>query len=203
MRARPASPASSTHRASRVASSRAAASRARAVHRARRHPSPAPRPRALTDAADVAAVESWQLWFGFFAGVAPFAIAAYEFGKRVRIQRRCARCAGSGLVDVATARERRLVKCTACGGFLPWQSWARFFSAAPGNGGVVRAPQGQTSVFYSVDAATAASRDAVARAAVGAGAAGDGADAAGDGDDEDVDGADGADGDAPRRVDVA
>ena len=107
----------------------------------------------------------WQLWFGFFAGVFPFAIAAYEFGKRALIQRRCAYCSGSGLISVGPSRgdgsgEPRLVKCTQCGGFLPWQSWERFLSSDPGNGGVLRAPKGQTSAFYDVGASVEASRRA-------------------------------------------
>ena len=46
----------------------------------------------------------------------------------------------------------RLVKCRQCGGFFPWQSWSRFLeaTAAPGNGGPLRAPRGQTSVVYRV-----------------------------------------------------
>ena len=45
-----------------------------------------------------AGIEPWQLYFGFFAGIAPFLIAAYEFGKRILIQRKCALCQGSGLI---------------------------------------------------------------------------------------------------------
>ena len=87
--------------------------------------------------------------------------AAYEFGKRILIQRRCALCAGSGLISRTPGGPRR--KCTSCGGFLPWQSWELFLSSSPGNGGVVQAPRAQRSVLYDVDAATAAS---VADAAV-------------------------------------
>lgn len=38
----------------------------------------------------------------------------------------------------------------AGGGFFPWRGWGEFVSATarPGNGGPLRAPQGQTSVFY-------------------------------------------------------
>ena len=73
--------------------------------------------------------------------------------------------AGSGLVEVERSRGARLVKCTACGGFLPWQSWERVLSSEAGNGGVVRAPKGRTSAFYSVEKATAASREMAARRA--------------------------------------
>lgn len=107
-------------------------------------------------------VETWQLWFGFIVGLSPFVIAAYEFGKRIVIQRRCARCAGSGLITINVNGDvnapKRLIKCTTCGGFLPWRDWKSFFSSAPGNGGVVRAPRGQTSAFYDVDATVSLSR---------------------------------------------
>ena len=108
--------------------------------------------RALEDPPEV---ERLQLWFGFIAGLSPFAIAAYEFGKRVLIQKRCARCAGAGLVVLGD--DGRKVKCPACGGFLPWESWERFLTSEVGNGGVVRAPKGQTSAFYSVEKAVEAS----------------------------------------------
>ena len=133
------------HLPSRVASPRASSS---SRHR---------RPRGVAVRAldDPAPVETWQLWFGFFAGVSPFAIAAWEFGKRVAIQRACASCGGCGLVLVGA----RKTKCPACGGFLPWESWARFLSSDVGNGGVVRAPMGQRSVLYDVEASTRASRE--------------------------------------------
>jgi hypothetical protein len=53
----------------------------------------------------------WQLWVGFVGGLAPFVIALYEFTKRIVIQRQCAVCAGSGLVQ--KGRFKR--KCPACG----------------------------------------------------------------------------------------
>ena len=98
-----------------------------------------------------AGIEPWQLYFGFFAGIAPFIIAAYEFGKRILIQRKCALCQGAGLIKKGEYAR----KCTACGGFLPWESWERFLdvgtTAKIGNGGRVRVPEGQTSVFYDVE----------------------------------------------------
>ena len=112
MRARSLPSARATRVASRATASRAPPSPARAraprarSGRFRRHPPSRP-PRALPDA-DVAPVEAWQLWFGFIAGVSPFAIAAYEFGKRVLIQRRCALCAGlRASIEVARPREAR------------------------------------------------------------------------------------------------
>ncbi|PRW33526.1 hypothetical protein C2E21_7498 [Chlorella sorokiniana] len=91
----------------------------------------------------------WEVWVGFVAGVIPFLIASYEFGKRILIQRRCPSCRGSGLVK----RGPRLVKCPECGGMLPWISWRLFLlgtATNPGNGGPLLQPRGQTSVLYRV-----------------------------------------------------
>ncbi|CAI5956071.1 unnamed protein product [Closterium sp. NIES-64] len=57
------------------------------------------------------------------AGVIPFIVASIEFGKRIAAQQRCEACRGSGLQLVGRFYRR----CSACGGFLPWQSWRRFF----------------------------------------------------------------------------
>mmetsp|Transcript_49180 Transcript_49180/g.93931 ORF Transcript_49180/g.93931 Transcript_49180/m.93931 type:complete len:278 (+) Transcript_49180:188-1021(+) len=100
-----------------------------------------------------APIPDWEIWFGFVVGLSPFVIAAYEFGKRILIQKQCQVCSGTGLV--MKGRFKR--KCPACGGFLPWESWERFLSSEAGNGGVVRAPKGQTSVFYNVKSAKEAS----------------------------------------------
>lgn len=91
---------------------------------------------------------SWQVWFGAFVGVVPFVIGAYEFTKRILIQRRCKVCSGSGLV----MKGKYPKKCPECGGMFPWVSWQMFLSATatPGNGGPLMQPRGQTSVFYSV-----------------------------------------------------
>jgi len=91
----------------------------------------------------------WEIWLGAAVGAFPFFLGLYEFTKRIMIQRRCKVCEGSGLV---TVQEEREVKCPQCGGFFPWRSWGEFFSAnaRPGNGGVLRFPKGQTSVFYTV-----------------------------------------------------
>lgn len=98
-------------------------------------------------------VVEWQIWFGFIVGLSPFVIAAYEFGKRIIIQRQCAVCQGSGLVQ--KGRFKR--KCPGCGGFQPWESWELFLSSEAGNGGVVRPPKGQRSVIYNVADAVNAS----------------------------------------------
>ncbi|XP_047164051.1 uncharacterized protein LOC124833578 isoform X2 [Vigna umbellata] len=58
------------------------------------------------------------------AGVTPFVVAGIEFRKRIIAQKRCEECGGSGLV----LREKEYFRCPECGGFLPWQSWKRFFS---------------------------------------------------------------------------
>ena len=101
-----------------------------------------------------------EIWLGALLPTLVFALGSYEFGKRILIQRRCAVCAGTGLVDVpfnSSQQEQqeqqfRKVKCRACGGFFPWESASKFFSAAarPGNGGPLRPPAlpRQTSVFY-------------------------------------------------------
>lgn len=149
-------------------------------------------------------VEEWQLWTGAIIGALPFPIAAYEFGKRIWIQRQCALCGGSGLVvrgglqrKCSAVRFRGVCVASAppasfsadalsrqCGGFFPWRSWKDFLSLEnPGNGGPLRFPQGQTSVFFDVDAAKRAGEaakrraDEQAAAALGAveGEGGDGA----------------------------
>ncbi|CAK0782615.1 hypothetical protein CVIRNUC_005817 [Coccomyxa viridis] len=89
-----------------------------------------------------------EIWVGAIAATIPFVIGSWEFAKRIIIQRRCSRCNGSGLV----MKGRYARKCPECGGFFPWQGWKRFFTstALPGNGGPLRQPRGQTSVFYSI-----------------------------------------------------
>lgn len=63
---------------------------------------------------------------GSVALATPFFIAAVLFGERIVRQRRCARCEGSGLVRYG-ADDQYWKRCDVCGGFLPWQSWRRFF----------------------------------------------------------------------------
>lgn len=67
---------------------------------------------------------SWQTTVGAIAGVTPFIVAGIEFSKRIIAQKRCSVCKGSGLVQ----REKYFFRCYGCGGFLPWQSWKKFFS---------------------------------------------------------------------------
>ncbi|MED6149728.1 hypothetical protein PIB30_065344 [Stylosanthes scabra] len=79
----------------------------------------------VTTVLDPAPVEiSWQIIVGTLAGVTPFIVAGIEFSKRIIAQRKCEECGGSGLVF----REKKYFRCPECGGFLPWQSWKRFFS---------------------------------------------------------------------------
>ena len=114
----------------------------------------------MADALSGTGIPEWQIYYGFIAGLTPCAIAAYEFGKRIIIQRRCELCGGSGLIQ----KGRYMRKCTSCGGFLPWQSWELFFTSDAGNGSRVRAPKGQTSVFYDVEAARKDGAEQAARA---------------------------------------
>ncbi|KAK7299961.1 hypothetical protein RJT34_10792 [Clitoria ternatea] len=79
----------------------------------------------VTTVLDPAPVEvTWQIVVGALAGFTPFVVAGIEFSKRIIAQRRCEECGGSGLV----LREKEYFRCPECGGFLPWQSWKRFFS---------------------------------------------------------------------------
>ncbi|KAJ8766556.1 hypothetical protein K2173_023803 [Erythroxylum novogranatense] len=85
---------------------------------------------AISDVSGVAdpvqAGVTWQVVVGAVAGVTPFVVAGIEFSKRIIAQRRCDECEGSGLVLMDNNNE--YVRCPRCGGFLPWQSWKRFFS---------------------------------------------------------------------------
>ncbi|KVI02317.1 uncharacterized protein LOC112500641 [Cynara cardunculus var. scolymus] len=67
---------------------------------------------------------TWQIVVGSIAGVTPFVVAGIEFSKRIVAQKQCVQCGGSGLVLM----EKEYIRCPNCGGFLPWQSWKRFFS---------------------------------------------------------------------------
>ncbi|OIT00568.1 hypothetical protein A4A49_60106, partial [Nicotiana attenuata] len=65
---------------------------------------------------------TWQIVVGSLAGVTPFVVAGIEFSKR--IVNKCEVCGGSGLV---LKNNRFYKRCRDCGGFLPLQSWRRFF----------------------------------------------------------------------------
>ncbi|BAD87351.1 hypothetical protein [Oryza sativa Japonica Group] len=80
---------------------------------------------AASAAADVPPPQiTWQIVVGAVAGVTPFVVAGVEFGKRIIAQKKCEICGGSGLV----MKKDYYVRCQGCGGFLPWQSWRRFFT---------------------------------------------------------------------------
>ncbi|KAJ1285507.1 hypothetical protein BS78_03G284600 [Paspalum vaginatum] len=79
---------------------------------------------AAADAPLPPAQVSWQIVVGAAAGVTPFVVAGIEFGKRIIAQKKCEVCGGSGLV----MKKDYYVRCQGCGGFLPWQSWRRFFT---------------------------------------------------------------------------
>jgi hypothetical protein len=129
-----------------------------------------------------------EIWVGAAVPVAVFALGAWEFSKRILIQRRCAVCAGTGLVTMGgggggsptstsapSSSPPRLVKCRACGGFFPWQSWDRFMSSAPGNGGPLQQPTlpRQSGIVYRVPSVEEAKR-AAAQAGVKTGERGEG-----------------------------
>ncbi|KAL2483704.1 uncharacterized protein Fot_45148 [Forsythia ovata] len=89
--------------------------------------------RSLRAVSDVSAVTAdpvqaeitWQIVVGALAGVTPFVVAGIEFSKRIVAQKKCKVCGGSGLV----LRDKKYYfRCPGCGGFLPWQSWRRFFT---------------------------------------------------------------------------
>ncbi|XP_047061115.1 uncharacterized protein LOC124667935 [Lolium rigidum] len=81
-------------------------------------------PSAAAAVADLPPAEiTWQIVVGAVAGVTPFVVAGVEFGKRIIQQKKCEVCGGSGLV----MKNDLYVRCQGCGGFLPWQSWRRFF----------------------------------------------------------------------------
>ncbi|KAL8153050.1 hypothetical protein V2J09_010810 [Rumex salicifolius] len=72
---------------------------------------------------------TWQIVTGSLgwsvAGVVPFVVAGVEFRKRIAAQKKCSVCNGTGLV----LRDNKFYfRCPGCGGFLPWQSWKRFFT---------------------------------------------------------------------------
>ncbi|XP_015059683.1 uncharacterized protein LOC107005567 isoform X2 [Solanum pennellii] len=67
---------------------------------------------------------TWQIVAGSL-GVTPFVVAGVEFSKRIVKQRKCEVCGGSGLV----LKNKFYKRCPNCGGFLPWQSWRRFFTS--------------------------------------------------------------------------
>uniref|UniRef100_A0ACD5VJ83 Uncharacterized protein n=1 Tax=Avena sativa TaxID=4498 RepID=A0ACD5VJ83_AVESA len=81
-------------------------------------------PSAAAAVADLPPAEiTWQIVVGAVAGVTPFVVAGVEFSKRIIQQKQCEICGGSGLV----MKNDLYVRCQGCGGFLPWQSWRRFF----------------------------------------------------------------------------
>ncbi|CAE6242346.1 unnamed protein product [Arabidopsis arenosa] len=84
---------------------------------------------ALSELADTVAETgkseiTWQIIVGTIAGIIPFVVAGVEFSKRIIAQKRCEECGGTGLVF----RDKKYFRCPECGGFLPWQSWRRFFT---------------------------------------------------------------------------
>ena len=60
---------------------------------------------------------------GALLAMVPIVIASMDFGTRIKLQRECEACNGTGLVQNKSGRKR---KCRECGGFLPWESWKRY-----------------------------------------------------------------------------
>jgi len=86
-----------------------------------------------------------EIWAGSVIAVLPFIWASYKFLNRIRIQKECLVCKGSGLVKVSQSgiALSRLRKCWSCGGILPWLGWKMFWFSTlfdVGNGGVLLQP---------------------------------------------------------------
>ena len=95
--------------------------------------------RSMADAVEGTGVAEWQLWFGLWIGLSPFVIAAYEFGKRILIQRQCELCKGSGLIQ----KGKYMRKCSSCGGFLPGKAGSSSSPAKRATAGCCAHPRGR------------------------------------------------------------
>ena len=99
---------------------------------------------AMVEASLQAEMPSAEIWVGSVVALVPIVWASFEFASRIRVQRQCLVCKGSGLSDTTKSGQKlsRLRKCYNCGGFLPWLGWRRFFLSTldPGNGGVLLRP---------------------------------------------------------------
>jgi hypothetical protein len=85
------------------------------------------------------------IYVGTIVSLVPIVYATYEFTSRIRVQRACLVCTGSGLTYVTRKGTTlsRPRKCWSCGGFIPWLGWKMFFLSTftdPGNGGVLQRP---------------------------------------------------------------
>lgn len=86
-----------------------------------------------------------EIYAGSIIAVLPIIWATVEFTSRIRTQRNCLACNGSGLVYVTKQGTplTRPRKCWSCGGFIPWLGWKMFFLSTffdVGNGGVLQRP---------------------------------------------------------------
>ena len=63
-----------------------------------------------------------EIWIGTIVSFIPILWATYEFSSRVKVQRECLLCKGSGLVYSTRSGGKltRPRKCWSCGGFIPW-----------------------------------------------------------------------------------
>jgi hypothetical protein len=88
---------------------------------------------------------TWEIYVGSIVAILPIVWASYEFYQRIRVQRECLICKGSGLIYATKlgAPLKRARKCWNCGGFLPWINWKYFFFSTffdAGNGGILQRP---------------------------------------------------------------
>lgn len=86
-----------------------------------------------------------EIYLGSFISILPIVWATYEFTSRIKVQRECLLCKGSGLVYVTKEGNelKRPRKCWSCGGFIPWLGWKYFFLSTVfdvGNGGILQRP---------------------------------------------------------------
>ena len=74
-----------------------------------------------------------EIYIGSLIAVLPIFWGAIEFYKRIKTQRECLLCTGSGLVYVTPSGNKltRPRKCYSCGGFIPWLGWKMVSQQSP------------------------------------------------------------------------
>jgi len=86
-----------------------------------------------------------EIFVGSAVALVPIIWGSIEFISRIKTQRACLLCEGSGLVYRTRSGSQltRPRKCWSCGGFIPWLGWKMFFMSTaydPGNGGPLQRP---------------------------------------------------------------